>query len=52
MVLYGFNGKMFYFYYQNDFGGVCDVDVVFEGVINNVDCCYYEMNSDFICDVM
>ena len=51
-VLYGSNGKTFHFHYQNDFGGVRDVDAVFEGVINNVDRRYHETNSDFTRDVM
>ncbi|BDZ30117.1 excinuclease ABC subunit UvrA [Lactiplantibacillus sp. WILCCON 0030] len=51
-VLYGSNGKKFHFHYQNDFGGVRDVDAVFEGVINNVDRRYHETNSDFTRDVM
>ncbi|MFR0610320.1 excinuclease ABC subunit UvrA [Limosilactobacillus mucosae] len=46
-VLYG-NGKTtFHFHYENDFGGVRDVDVPFEGVINNVKRRYRETNSDF-----
>lgn len=46
-VLYG-NGEMtFHFHYENDFGGVRDVDVPFEGVINNVKRRYHETNSDF-----
>ncbi|WP_047999005.1 excinuclease ABC subunit UvrA [Lactiplantibacillus herbarum] len=51
-VLYGSDGKEFHFHYQNDFGGVRDVDAVFEGVINNVDRRYRETNSDFTRDVM
>ena len=31
-VLYGSNGKTFHFHYQNDFGGVRDVDAVFEAL--------------------
>lgn len=51
-ILYGSKGKEFHFHYQNDFGGVRDVDAVFEGVINNVDRRYRETNSDFTRDVM
>ncbi|MFC6294516.1 excinuclease ABC subunit UvrA [Lactiplantibacillus daoliensis] len=51
-VLYGSNGKEFHFHYQNDFGGVRDVDAVFEGVMNNVDRRYRETSSDFTRDVM
>ncbi|WP_134644453.1 excinuclease ABC subunit UvrA [Weissella cibaria] len=47
MVLYGSRLKPFHFHYENDFGGVRDVDVPFEGVINNIDRRYRESNSDF-----
>ncbi|WP_125766925.1 excinuclease ABC subunit UvrA [Lapidilactobacillus wuchangensis] len=47
IVLYGSEGKKFHFHYQNDFGGVRDVDVEFEGVIPNVKRRYNETNSDF-----
>lgn len=46
-ILYG-NGKTpFHFHYENDFGGIRDVDVPFEGVINNISRRYRETNSDF-----
>ena len=46
-LLYGNGDKLFHFHYENDFGGVRDVDVPFEGVINNVSRRYRETNSDF-----
>ncbi|WP_076460925.1 excinuclease ABC subunit UvrA [Limosilactobacillus caccae] len=46
-VLYGNGEKTFHFHYENDFGGVRDVDVPFEGVINNISRRYKETNSDF-----
>lgn len=46
-VLYGNGDKTFHFHYENDFGGVRDVDVPFEGVINNIKRRYHETNSDF-----
>ncbi|MFR0592512.1 excinuclease ABC subunit UvrA [Limosilactobacillus mucosae] len=46
-VLYGNGETTFHFHYENDFGGVRDVDVPFEGVINNVKRRYNETNSDF-----
>ena len=46
-VLYGNGDQLFHFHYENDFGGVRDVDVPFEGVINNVGRRYKETNSDF-----
>ena len=46
-ILYG-NGEIpFHFHYENDFGGIRDVDVPFEGVINNISRRYRETNSDF-----
>lgn len=52
IVLYGNGDKKFHFHYENDFGGVRDVDVEFEGVINNVARRYKETNSDFTRQVM
>ena len=46
-ILYGNGDKTFHFHYENDFGGVRDVDVPFEGVINNISRRYKETNSDF-----
>lgn len=46
-VLYGNGDQTFHFHYENDFGGVRDVDVPFEGVVNNVKRRYRETNSDF-----
>ena len=45
--MYGNGDKLFHFHYENDFGGVRDVDVPFEGVVNNVSRRYKETNSDF-----
>ena len=47
MVLYGYGDQKFHFHYENDFGGIRDVDVPFEGVINNISRRYKETNSDF-----
>ena len=47
VVLNGSDGKLFHFHYENDFGGVRDVDVPFEGVLNNISRRYAETNSDF-----
>lgn len=51
-ILYGSDGKTFHFHYENDFGGVRDVDVEFEGVIPNINRRYRETNSDFTREVM
>lgn len=52
LVLYGSKSKKFHFHYENDFGGVRDVDSVFEGVMVNIDRRYHETNSDFTRDQM
>jgi excinuclease ABC subunit A len=46
-ILYGNGEKEFHFHYENDYGGIRDVDVKFEGVVNNVKRRYHETNSDF-----
>jgi excinuclease ABC subunit A len=52
MVLYGNGETPFHFHYENEFGGVRDVDATFEGVVNNVERRYKETNSDFTRDQM
>lgn len=47
LVLTGSGTKTFHFHYENEFGGVRDVDVEFEGVLSNVKRRYHETNSDF-----
>ncbi|MFD0896435.1 excinuclease ABC subunit UvrA [Loigolactobacillus binensis] len=46
-ILYGAGDQTFHFHYENDFGGIRDVDATFEGVVNNVARRYRETNSDF-----
>ncbi|WP_407856311.1 excinuclease ABC subunit UvrA [Enterococcus hailinensis] len=52
IILNGSNGENFHFHYENDFGGVRDVEVPFEGIINNINRRYKETNSDFTRDQM
>ncbi|MGM0139432.1 UvrABC system protein A [Enterococcus sp. DIV0755b] len=52
IVLRGSNGETFHFHYENDFGGVRDVEVPFEGVLTNIKRRYHETNSDFTRDQM
>ncbi|CAI3412262.1 excinuclease ABC subunit UvrA [Enterococcus cecorum] len=52
LILHGSNGRTFHFHYENDFGGVRDVEVPFEGVLNNIYRRYHETNSDFTRDQM
>lgn len=47
LMLYGAGEQTFHFHYENDFGGIRDVDVTFEGVVNNVARRYQRTNSDF-----
>lgn len=47
IILYGSNGELFHFHYENDFGGVRDVEVPFEGLIRNINRRFHETNSDF-----
>ncbi|ERL66216.1 excinuclease ABC subunit UvrA [Schleiferilactobacillus shenzhenensis] len=52
LVLNGSDGREFHFHYQNDFGGVRDVDTAFEGVLPNIARRYRDTNSDFTRDQM
>lgn len=52
IVLNGSNGEIFHFHYENDFGGVRDVEVAFEGILPNIKRRYHETNSDFTRDQM
>lgn len=52
IVLRGSAGAAFHFHYENDFGGVRDVEVPFEGVLTNIKRRYHETNSDFTRDQM
>ena len=47
LVLYGSNGKDFHFHYENEFGGVRDIEIPFEGVVTNIHRRFRETNSDF-----
>ena len=47
LILYGSDGKEFHFHYENEFGGVRDIDIPFEGVVNNIKRRYHETNSDY-----
>ena len=51
-ILHGAEGELFHFHYQNDFGGVRDVDIPFEGVITNINRRYNETSSDFTREAM
>ncbi|MXQ48909.1 excinuclease ABC subunit UvrA [Streptococcus pneumoniae] len=52
VILYGSGDCEFHFHYQNDFGGVRDIDLPFEGVVTNVNRRYHETNSEYTRGVM
>ncbi|WP_438835562.1 excinuclease ABC subunit UvrA [Streptococcus pluranimalium] len=52
VILYGSGGREFHFHYKNDFGGVRDIDLPFEGVVTNVNRRYHETNSEYTRGVM
>lgn len=52
LVLYGSGEREFHFHYENDFGGIRDIDIVFEGVITNINRRYHETSSDYTRNVM
>lgn len=52
ILLYGAGNKKFHFRFESDFGGLRDLDMEFEGVINNIERRYRETTSDFTRDVM
>lgn len=47
LIFYGSKEQTFHFHYRNEFGGVRDVDIVFEGVLNNIQRRYKETSSEF-----
>lgn len=47
LVFYGSNGQLFHFHYENEFGGVRDIDIPFEGIVGNIERRYKETNSDY-----
>lgn len=52
LIFYGSGEREFHFHYENEFGGVRDIDIVFEGVANNINRRYRETNSDYTRNVM
>ncbi|HGA2647848.1 TPA: excinuclease ABC subunit UvrA [Streptococcus agalactiae] len=52
LALYGSGEREFHFHYINDFGGERNIDLPFEGVVNNISRRYHETNSDYTRNVM
>lgn len=51
-ILYGSNGELIYFRYESEFGQVRENNIVFEGVVRNIERRYKDTTSDFIRDQM
>ncbi|WP_163071069.1 excinuclease ABC subunit UvrA [Priestia flexa] len=51
-ILHGSDGEKIYFRYENDFGQVRENEILFEGVIPNVERRYHETSSDYIREQM
>ena len=47
LIFFGSDGREFHFHYENEFGGVRDIDIPFEGIVSNINRRYHETNSDF-----
>ncbi|MFA9467552.1 excinuclease ABC subunit UvrA [Streptococcus sp. E24BD] len=52
LVLYGSGEQEFHFHYENEFGGIRDIDLPFEGVAVNINRRYHESTSDYTRNVM
>ncbi|HGD2936820.1 TPA: excinuclease ABC subunit UvrA [Streptococcus agalactiae] len=52
LALYGSGEREFHFHYINDFGGERNIDLPFEGVVNNINRRYHETNSDYTRNAM
>ena len=47
LIFYGSDGREFHFHYENEFGGIRDIDIPFEGVVTNISRRYHETHSDY-----
>lgn len=47
LILNGSAGQEFHFHYENEFGGVRDIDIPFEGVLTNINRRFHETSSDY-----
>ncbi|MBF0778528.1 excinuclease ABC subunit UvrA [Streptococcus cuniculi] len=52
LIFHGSDGREFHFHYENEFGGVRDIDIPFEGLMSNISRRYRETNSDYTRQVM
>ncbi|MBM7607947.1 excinuclease ABC subunit A [Lysinibacillus composti] len=51
-ILYGSGPDLIHFYYENEFGSIHDKDILFEGVVSNVERRYRETSSDYVREQM
>lgn len=51
-LLYGSDGETIHFRYETDFGQIHERDIVFEGVLNNIERRYRETSSDWVREQM
>lgn len=52
LIFHGSQDRLFHFHYENEFGGVRDLDIPFEGVLVNISRRYRETNSDYTRQLM
>ncbi|QBK25392.1 excinuclease ABC subunit UvrA [Ureibacillus thermophilus] len=52
IILYGSKGEKIHFYYENEFGSVHNKDIVFEGVVHNIERRYRDSTSDWVRETM
>ncbi|MFS8650306.1 MAG: excinuclease ABC subunit UvrA [Caldibacillus sp.] len=52
IILYGSRGEKIRFYYVNEFGNVHDKEIVFEGVVPNIERRYHNSSSDYVREQM
>ena len=52
LILNGNKRKKFHFYYKNEFGGIRDVSIPFEGVLNNIERRFKNSASEFTRKIM
>ena len=52
IILYGSRGEKIRFYYVNEFGNVHEKEIVFEGVVPNIERRYHKSSSDYVREQM
>ncbi len=52
IILYGSKGETIHFYFENEFGQVHDKEIVFEGVVHNIERRYHNSSSEYVREQM